>query len=301
MKIFTAQDLRQDSPALTLQGPAVLMACPEDSPGLLDRIGIDGAGDFPKAEKQATHYEARDSYDYLSLFLPDFARPDQDPDRIDCYLNPSFLLVIGACPFLEKFEQDLALGLRLPTSPAQALAQLFNRLLEDGTDLLESIDDRIEDLEEEARGKDPRDQLSALLPLRKQVQALKRYYQALFEVFEEMDDNRNQHFSHQELKVFRAQKNKVNRILNMVLNLRDQLTQAREALQNQVDISLNETMRFFTVITAVFLPPTLLVGWYGMNLPMPELNYALTYPLVAVASFAFIVLSLIFCKKKGWF
>ena len=60
-------------------------------------------------------------------------------------------------------------------------------------------------------------------------------------------------------------------------------------------------MRFFTVITAVFLPLTLIAGWYGMNLRMPELKSALTYPIIIGVSLAFIVISLIYCKRKGWF
>ncbi|HRT81755.1 MAG TPA: CorA family divalent cation transporter, partial [Oscillospiraceae bacterium] len=85
-----------------------------------------------------------------------------------------------------------------------------------------------------------------------------------------------------------------------ILNQREYLTQVREAFQNQLDISLNETMRFFTVVTSIFLPLTLLVGWYGMNLRMPEFASNHAYPIVIAFSILFIILSLIFSKKKGW-
>jgi magnesium transporter len=60
-------------------------------------------------------------------------------------------------------------------------------------------------------------------------------------------------------------------------------------------------MKVFTVLTAVFLPLTLIVGWFGMNVKMPEYSWTYGYPYV-------IVLSIVVCgicgwifKKKKWF
>ncbi|NLA81881.1 MAG: hypothetical protein GX849_03510 [Clostridiaceae bacterium] len=300
MKIYTPQALMDQVPTKALQGPAILLADLHESQTLLALVGIELSDAFPQAEKQSTHYEIRDGYDFLSLTLPDLGPPDQEPGRIDAYLKADRLLVVGDQQLLEKLDHQLALARPADRLPVPALTFFFNSLLEEAVSLLDDIDDQIEVLEslEEA---DPRERLASIVPIRKKLLALKHYYQGLLEVFVEMETNGNQHFSSGQLKVLRAQRKKADRILTTILNLRDHLNQAREALQNQLDISLNETMRFFTVITAVFLPPTLLVGWYGMNLRMPELDYALTYPLVALASFAFILLSLIFCKRKGWF
>jgi magnesium transporter len=59
-------------------------------------------------------------------------------------------------------------------------------------------------------------------------------------------------------------------------------------------------MRVFTVITAVFLPLTLIVGWYGMNLRMPELASPVTYPIIIGVSLVFLFVSLVYSKYKGW-
>ncbi|MPN50396.1 Cobalt/magnesium transport protein CorA [bioreactor metagenome] len=60
-------------------------------------------------------------------------------------------------------------------------------------------------------------------------------------------------------------------------------------------------MKIFTVITAIFLPLTLLVGWYGMNFHMPELQWAYGYPAVIVVSIALMVALILLFKKKDWF
>ena len=60
-------------------------------------------------------------------------------------------------------------------------------------------------------------------------------------------------------------------------------------------------MALLTVITSIFMPLTLIAGWYGMNFKyMPELEYKWAYPLVIAISVLIVVFSLIFFKKKKW-
>ncbi len=60
-------------------------------------------------------------------------------------------------------------------------------------------------------------------------------------------------------------------------------------------------MTILTVITSIFLPLTLIAGWYGMNFRyMPELNWPWSYPIVFVVCIVIVVACLIFFKKKKW-
>jgi len=64
---------------------------------------------------------------------------------------------------------------------------------------------------------------------------------------------------------------------------------------------LNGRLAVLTVISAVFLPLTLIAGIYGMNFDkMPELHYAYGYP-VAVAGMALLGVGMLwFFYKRGW-
>ena len=76
----------------------------------------------------------------------------------------------------------------------------------------------------------------------------------------------------------------------------------REAYQAQIDIEQNNIMKLFTLITAIFLPLTLMVGWYGMNFKyMYELDSIYGYPVFIVVSFIVCVLLILYFKKKRWF
>ena len=95
--------------------------------------------------------------------------------------------------------------------------------------------------------------------------------------------------------------NRINRLYQGVNNLRDYVTQVREAYQAQVDINQNTLMKLFTVVTTIFLPLTLIVGWYGMNFNMPEYGWSYGYPIVIAISISIVVLCIVWFKKNKWF
>lgn len=76
-------------------------------------------------------------------------------------------------------------------------------------------------------------------------------------------------------------------------------------LQNSVvgllNIKQNQIVKVFTVITAVFLPPTLVATFYGMNFAvMPELSWQHGFTVSILLTFAAALLPLLYIKHKGW-
>ena len=60
-------------------------------------------------------------------------------------------------------------------------------------------------------------------------------------------------------------------------------------------------MTLLTVVTSIFLPLTLIAGWYGMNFRyMPELEWKASYPVVILVSILIVVVCLVWFKKKKW-
>ena len=89
--------------------------------------------------------------------------------------------------------------------------------------------------------------------------------------------------------------------LASVRNMVESVTQAREAYQAQIDIEQNNIMKIFTIVTSIFLPLTLIVGWYGMNFSMPEFTWKYGYLMVIVLSVSVCVGLALYFKKKKWF
>lgn len=78
-----------------------------------------------------------------------------------------------------------------------------------------------------------------------------------------------------------------------------------EFLQNTflglVDMEQNRIIKIFTVVTVVFMPPTLIASMYGMNFQfMPELDEIWGYPFAIILMVLSSVITLLFFKHKKW-
>ena len=84
--------------------------------------------------------------------------------------------------------------------------------------------------------------------------------------------------------------------------LHEYATQISSEYQAQVDILQNRVMKLLTIVTAIFLPLSLIAGWYGMNfIDMPLLRWQYGYPLVVIVSVLVVALLVWYFKRKKWF
>ena len=135
--------------------------------------------------------------------------------------------------------------------------------------------------------------------LRKETMAWYRYYSQLDDVACELRENENGFFSDEECRLFRLFEERVIRLREESQLLREYCAQLQSLFQSEIDIRQNRIMQILTIVTTIFLPLTLLVGWYGMNFSgMPELHWKYGYPAIILVSIAVVALSLWICKKK---
>lgn len=182
-----------------------------------------------------------------------------------------------------------------------ALWVFFHNLLKNDMDNLEDLECEIADAEMAAMVRFQNDYIRKIIAYRKELLRLKRYYEQLDTIMDSLILNENKMLSADGIQHFTILANRTTRYLQNVLNLRDYVTQMREAYQSQIDIEQNNLMRLFTVITTVFQPLTLMVGWYGMNfVHMPELQWDYAYPVFIGVSVIVCGMLLAFFKKKRW-
>jgi len=81
----------------------------------------------------------------------------------------------------------------------------------------------------------------------------------------------------------------------------DRLDYLQDTFLGYVNIEQNKIIKIFTIVSVIFMPPTLIASIYGMNFDfMPELDKKWGYP----AALLFMVLSSLFIlyyfKKRKW-
>jgi magnesium transporter len=75
-----------------------------------------------------------------------------------------------------------------------------------------------------------------------------------------------------------------------------------DAALGLINIEQNSIIKIFSVFSvALFLPPTLIAGVYGMNFEhMPELRWMEGYPMALGLMLAAAIGPLLWFKRKGW-
>lgn len=139
-----------------------------------------------------------------------------------------------------------------------------------------------------------------LLEIKRSILSLRGYYERLIDISQILTENENEIFD-DTIKRLSLFIDKVNRLKDNVDLLTDSVVHLWDAYQASLNMRLNETMKFFTLVTTIFFPLTVIVGWYGMNFKtMPEFNWKYGYFFVIVFSILIIAALILWFKKRKW-
>lgn len=207
-----------------------------------------------------------------------------DNGFVDKTINRIISTKRWAVPSLERFIYDF-------------LEQIVTR----DQVLLESFDKELDTIESDILGPSENDPSQRVSHIRSDLRDLRVHYEQLLDLAQELEENENNFFTKENTRYFHLFSQRVSRLHDITTSLRDYSIQIRDLYQSQLDKKQNRIMTLLTVITSIFMPLTLIVGWYGMNFKyMPELEKKAAYPIVIVISIVIVVLSLVFFKKKKW-
>lgn len=225
-------------------------------------------------------------------------------DRIGLYIKKNlFLIVIIEDKDDSTRIKTLELLKHLNTKKLTQERLIYNfleRLISDDYETLEKIEAEISEHEDRINERNlDKDFNSQITAIRKDLMLLDNYYQQLIAVGEELEENGVDLLAEENLHYFRVFTDRVSRLSNNTRMLQDYSVQVREAYHAQLEYDLNKIMKVFTVVTTIFLPLTLIVGWYGMNFTtMPELTWEFGYLYVILLSIIVAIVCFIYFKKK---
>jgi magnesium transporter len=250
---------------------------------------------------RTSKFESYEGLDYISLKIPTINNVLKQSKKVSMFLQKNVLVFISdGNDILEEVISKSKTGEIKGLNLSKLLYAFFDKLTFEDTYHIEELEYEIAALEEGLMTSKNDNYLKKIIMLRKKLLKLKRYYERLLNIAESIEENDNGLIDKKIIRYFRMFTNRINRLYQNVNNLRDYVTQVREAYQAQVDINQNQLMRLFTVVTTIFLPLTLIVGWYGMNFNMPEYGWSYGYPFVISISVSVVVLCGVWFKKNKW-
>ena len=247
-------------------------------------------------------YDSFESFDCISLEMQDFHNVLLSHGSVIIYLENN-------CAFFftskEQHVQHILHTCAESLGEKISFTRMIYLFLESQTREDEIAFDQIEKeilaLEQSLITSQKENYVAKIIGLRKRLMLMKRYYEQFLNLLDIMIENENHIFDGKTLRSFKMLSRRTERSYQNVLNLRESVTQIRESYEAEVDISLNTTMKIFTVVTTIFLPLTLIAGWYGMNFEMPEYTWSHGYLMVIIFSILFVAAGIFFFKKNKWF
>ena len=182
------------------------------------------------------------------------------------------------------------------------LYDFLEQIICDDRKMLEGYDHTLDELEDQILDGNTEGVLEQIAEIRNDLRDLKIHYTQLIDVCQEFEENENHFFKDENERYFHLVAQRIERLLEMLLTLVDFTIQLREFCQSKIDEKQNRNLAFLTIISSIFMPLTLIAGWYGMNFKyMPELDQVWAYPLVFVVSVMIVVVCIVFFKKNKWF
>ena len=187
-------------------------------------------------------------------------------------------------PSLERFLHDF-------------LEQIVDRDLS----IMERYEDELHQIEDTILSSQGQGDLARVNEIRSDLRRLLIHYEQLIDMTQELEENENGFFREEKLRYIHLFMNYITRRQSSAASLRDYTMQVRDLYDAQLEVRQNRIMTLLTVVTTIFMPLTLIAGWYGMNFRyMPELEWRFGYPAVIALSVAIVAYCLIQFKRKKW-
>jgi len=183
------------------------------------------------------------------------------------------------------------------------ICAFFDSLIAGDIKFIERTGFELSELEEDVVNNDTDKDFSIdILSAKKSLLIMHNYYEQLLDVTEALEENDNDIFPSDDLNYLSNMSKKITRLREDIDSLSNSAVHLQDAYQSSLDLKLNNSMKFFTVLTSIFFPLTIIVGWYGMNFDsMPEFHWKYGYLFVILLSVGLVSLFTLFAKKKKWF
>ena len=181
------------------------------------------------------------------------------------------------------------------------LYDFLEQIVDNDLPIMENYEEELNQIENAILNYEDGADLGRVNEIHSDIRKLLVHYEQILDMAQELEENENGFFSEENLRYIHLFMNLLARRHDSAAALRDYTMQVRDLYHAQLEVQQNRIMTLLTVVTTIFMPLTLIVGWYGMNFRyMPELEWKFGYPVVIGLSIFIVIACLLFFKKKKW-
>lgn len=241
-----------------------------------------------------------------TLVIPDKKNFASNLLKCGFYMDADRLIIIGDEEHAKGMFDEIASERNLEGESSYfIMLELLEYLVRDDLLFLEEYEKKLNSVEEmvmEDIADLPGDFDIFVARYRKEIREMSRYYQLLADVADVLEEAMIKAQKEKERQLFSYLSNKVDRLYNDSLVMSEYALQIRDIYQSKISTEQNKVMQLLTIVTTIFMPLTLIAGWYGMNFRMmPELELRYGYLFICIVALVIVIIEIVIFKRKKWF
>ncbi len=196
--------------------------------------------------------------------------------------------------FMEQYSDTI-------NSPFEFLLRFMNYMIQEDVYYLEDYNAKLEDIEEALYDGHSLGLERVIMIARKDMNELGSYYLQLTAIGESLQQIIIPFNNNDENAMLSLFLTRCSQLLNLVENVKDNTNQIWNLRQTQLSDKQNKISTLLTIITTLFLPLTLMTGWYGMNFPnMPLIHHPYGYPIIIGLALVVLTCEILFIRRHHW-
>jgi magnesium transporter len=178
---------------------------------------------------------------------------------------------------------------------------IIDTVVDNYNSALDVFEYEVDQVEEDVLGEHDEETLKSIFTLRRDIVHLKRVVMPQKEVVGQLS-RWNYQLVSKELRVYFSDiHDHLVRINETADTHKEILNSSLEIYFSTISTRTNEIIKVLTILTAIFIPPTFLVGLWGMNfVNMPELGLEHGYLISLIAIVLVVTGMILFFRRKKW-
>jgi magnesium transporter len=256
--------------------------------------------------EQRPKMEDLESYIYLNLKMLSYLDKDKDVkvEHVSILIGSNFLISfqedIGDIfdPVRERIRKD---G-RIRKFGSDYLAYaLIDAIVDNYFVVMEKLEERVEDLEEELVVNPTQQSLHKISRLKRDMIFLRKSVWPLREVINSLERSESPLIKESTSIYLRDVYDHTIQVIDTLETFRDMVSGMIDIYLSGLSYKMNEIMKVLTLIATIFIPLTFVVGLYGMNFEnMPEIKWEFGYYSVLIVMVVMVVGMLTYFRRKKW-
>lgn len=248
-----------------------------------------------------------DSYIFLRFNILAYRNEIIKVRELYIYLSKDYIITVynNNITVIKELMDDIknlknCFTLKNNPKPSMILYYILDRMILKNYDIMSIIEEKADKIEMEILKNPSINQVDGLIHLRRQLYRIRKFLNPMRYIGDTLISNDNLVIEENDIKYFKNINGKINKLMNNLDSLVQNLALVREAFESEISNKTNNFMKVFTIITSIFLPLELISSIQGMNfnnIIFSNSVYGYYYTLIIMVITICILISIFKIKK----